>query len=73
MTQTQLTGRPKRAEFLWQVLQGLDALREKFPRSKSRERIFERLKGIANNSRFAASIYDLALRQGFVRNGWVGL
>ena len=46
-----------------QVLQGLDALRERFPRSKSRERIFERLKGIANNSRFAASIYDLALRQ----------
>ncbi|CAL1145856.1 unnamed protein product [Cladocopium goreaui] len=45
-----------------QVLQGLDALRERFPRSKSRERIFERLKGIANNSRFAASIYDLALR-----------
>ena len=45
-----------------QVLQGLDALCERFPPSKSRERIFERLKGIANNSRFAASVYDLALR-----------
>jgi hypothetical protein len=74
MTQTQVTGGPKRSGNVGvlQVLQGLVALRERFPRSKSRERIFERLKGIANNSRFAASIYDLALRQGFFRTGLVG-
>lgn len=73
MTQTQVTGGPKRSGNVGvsQVLQGLDALRERFPRSKSRERIFERLKGIANNSRFAASIYDLALGQGFF-SYWLG-
>ncbi|CAK9102917.1 Poly(U)-specific endoribonuclease-B (Protein endoU-B) (Uridylate-specific endoribonuclease-B) [Durusdinium trenchii] len=46
-----------------QVLCGLDALRERFPRSKTRERIFERLKAsMTQNTRFTASIYDLALR-----------
>ncbi|CAJ1437713.1 unnamed protein product [Effrenium voratum] len=45
-----------------QVLQGLAALQERFPRSKSRERIFSRFRGVADNTRFAAAIYDLALR-----------
>lgn len=46
-----------------QVLQGLEALKERFPRSKSRERIFQRIAGfVSENSRFAASIYDLTVR-----------
>ena len=46
-----------------QVLQGLEALKERFPRSKSRERIFQRIAGfVRENRRFAASIYDLTVR-----------